>query len=415
MFSFAKSKIVLISIIFSVFIAGLPTLFNIESLSFSKGLPLIIVIYTIIIFLVPSSNNRLKYSNPIILLFIINIIGIIGAFLSLSINGFVYFRYIAGDFIVVSYITIIFILLFNIKDSQDFHKLFLHSINKIVFIELLLWLFICIKYNGLVSVPISPIALCFSNIVGNKRNGVRFINTLFLLLLTVISFFTWSRINSLSFILLTIIILIFYTRTKTKILLITPIILLIVVFMGNLNMNKFTSTRSYKTILNLLALKVDMSIEERLIESKLAFTNIIQENPMLFITGLGHGAVINTKYTKSNIGSLSRNLTPEGFIHNIHIGPTLLLYRYGFFGGVFFIYMLLTIKRAFILIKENYNNIHYNSSAYKSYCFAWALMFLITFRFLTLNVLTNPLFALAFGSLLILENDIKHSKEQIMI
>jgi len=72
----------------------------------------------------------------------------------------------------------------------------------------------------------------------------------------------------------------------------------------------------------------------------------LQSTPGAFLTGLGHGAVY---FPYLNVGSISRNLSAEGYVHNIHVGPALLFFRYGVVGIVLYLYFWWIVLRGFRL------------------------------------------------------------------
>lgn len=70
--------------------------------------------------------------------------------------------------------------------------------------------------------------------------------------------------------------------------------------------------------------------------------------PGSVLTGLGHGAVF---VPHAELGSVSRNLTPAGHVHNIHVGPAMLWFRYGLLGIIFYVLVWISLLRGFLLAR----------------------------------------------------------------
>jgi hypothetical protein len=72
---------------------------------------------------------------------------------------------------------------------------------------------------------------------------------------------------------------------------------------------------------------LDESGANRFLEARDVIYNLNQEGPLAWIVGLGHGATFS-KF-ESNPES---NVTDEGVVHHVHIGPQQILLRYGIVG-----------------------------------------------------------------------------------
>lgn len=103
-------------------------------------------------------------------------------------------------------------------------------------------------------------------------------------------------------------------------------------------------SRLYSTLANKEVVEGE-SATERLDEARNAYMTL-QSIPGAFLTGLGHGAVY---FPYLNVGSISRNITDEGYVHNIHVGPALLFFRYGVVGIVLYLYFWWIVLRGFRL------------------------------------------------------------------
>lgn len=97
--------------------------------------------------------------------------------------------------------------------------------------------------------------------------------------------------------------------------------------------SRLRQSRLYATIVSGEATS-GTSVINRLLEAQSAWQTL-QRVPGAFVTGFGHGAVYAPQ---GDLTRRQRNLTNEGLIHNIHVGPSLLLFRYGVFG--MFLYLV---------------------------------------------------------------------------
>jgi len=96
----------------------------------------------------------------------------------------------------------------------------------------------------------------------------------------------------------------------------------------------FTQSRFFATVRSGEAIE-GASVVNRFLEADSA-TKTLKLTQGAILTGLGHGAV----YVPSReLLRRTHNLTDEGFIHNIHVGPSLLLFRYGVLGVIFYFFL----------------------------------------------------------------------------
>ncbi len=91
----------------------------------------------------------------------------------------------------------------------------------------------------------------------------------------------------------------------------------------------------------------DPSLLGRFSEVRDVLEKMEDANPVRWLVGFGHGATLDPRSPYA-----IRNLTQSGLIHTIHIGPALLLHRYGLIGvgayvlfGVFLVRRLLALRR----------------------------------------------------------------------
>jgi len=64
--------------------------------------------------------------------------------------------------------------------------------------------------------------------------------------------------------------------------------------------------------------------------------------PLNYVLGFGHGSTF-----RPVVGPI-RNMTPEAVVHNIHIGPVLVLYRYGLLGLLLYVFLLGRVIMSFL-------------------------------------------------------------------
>mgnify|MGYP001430217396 CR=1 FL=1 len=162
-----------------------------------------------------------------------------------------------------------------------------------------------------------------------------------------------------------------------------------------LNLSAITGWLSEQTVISssrfreLAAGQTDQSILERTLEVKdVWLTSLEGWQPYNWITGSGHGAT----YVPTE-SFIIRNITSENRVHNIHVGPVLLLFRYGAIGLVAYLLLLyVTIRQT---VKMSFSS---RTCANTNPFFPWiVLMFL--FDFLVRNVLIDPFFAYAVAGL----------------
>lgn len=94
--------------------------------------------------------------------------------------------------------------------------------------------------------------------------------------------------------------------------------------------------------------EVDESMLTRFLESADALSTVRSEwGPVNYLLGSGHGATY-----LPNLSLEARNLTAEGRIHNIHITPALILFRYGLLGAGVMIYGLVRLAVGFQTVRN---------------------------------------------------------------
>lgn len=109
--------------------------------------------------------------------------------------------------------------------------------------------------------------------------------------------------------------------------------------------------------------------------------------PGNWIVGFGHGATYRPQSS-----FLSRNVTPEGRVHNVHIGPLLILFRYGLAGLAAYVLGLLFVARMLIRLSKARNA----DDASGFFVLATAAYLIEGLMF---NVLVDPLFSYALAGM----------------
>lgn len=107
-----------------------------------------------------------------------------------------------------------------------------------------------------------------------------------------------------------------------------------------------------------------------------------------YVAGEGHGATYEPSFSYSD-----RNLTADNRIHNIHIGPALLVFRYGLLGAALWLGLLAAVVRAFRYTRDNLAVL---PDAEARSVFAVAGL-LVLVEFLQFNSIVNPLSAFAIA------------------
>lgn len=128
----------------------------------------------------------------------------------------------------------------------------------------------------------------------------------------------------------------------------------------------------------------DVSTTNRRWEIGVVFEEMGRRNPAWIITGAGHGAVIAPEEWRS-----PRTISADGFVHNVHFGPQLMLFRYGIVGVA--LYLLILLHAATVLIRCLRERGPPEPEDPQLLFALGTTLFLLEFMFR--NVLPNPLFS----------------------
>jgi hypothetical protein len=113
--------------------------------------------------------------------------------------------------------------------------------------------------------------------------------------------------------------------------------------------------------------------------------------PINWLVGFGHGATYQPA-----LSFLARNVTDDGRVHNIHIGPLMILFRYGLLGVAIATALAVAVVRSVVRLRSSLHE----SSAPLQALFALAVFgFLI--EGLMFNVLVDPVFSYAIAGFLL--------------
>lgn len=93
----------------------------------------------------------------------------------------------------------------------------------------------------------------------------------------------------------------------------------------------------------------DVSVLARLAEADDVIRTFDVEGPASrWLTGLGHGATYEPR-----VSFLSRNVTEHGRVHNIHIGPLMVWFRYGAMGlAVWLLLVVLAVRSSLSVVRD---------------------------------------------------------------
>jgi len=162
--------------------------------------------------------------------------------------------------------------------------------------------------------------------------------------LLAFAFLGWGRGLFLGFLFsfMACLLMIFHVRNVKVVGLVCCILLLLSGVLCFSLGDKFSKSRLYRSVATREVLR-GQSASERLDEVHSA-RRTLQASPGIFLTGLGHGAV----YFPC-VGALNKNLTTHGHIHNIHVGPALLFFRYGILGVIFYGACWFVVVKGFLL------------------------------------------------------------------
>lgn len=160
---------------------------------------------------------------------------------------------------------------------------------------------------------------------------------------------------------------------------------------------RFKETRFYK-----LTIQTEFHREEssfaRVLEASDAF-EFMADQPVYPLIGFGHGATY-----RPNASFMAPNVTPEGVVHNIHIGPVLLFFRYGIFGAALWGMMAWVLVRGFFRLRsllEEFSIMHpapphvtRDLMLFLTAYFVFLALFMV---FFTMNIMIDPVMGIALG------------------
>lgn len=160
---------------------------------------------------------------------------------------------------------------------------------------------------------------------------------------------------------------------------------------------RFKETRFYR-----LTLQTDFRREEssfaRVLEARDAF-KFMADQPIYPLIGFGHGATY-----KPDESFMTPNVTAEGTVHNIHIGPVLLYFRYGIFGAALWGMMIWVLARGFFRLRSLLEEFSVMRSApphvtrdlmlFLTAYFVFLALFMV---FFTMNIMIDPVMGIALG------------------
>lgn len=148
----------------------------------------------------------------------------------------------------------------------------------------------------------------------------------------------------------------------------------------------------------IVAGEVDESLLTRLLEAEdVVWTAEREWSAGNIVVGSGHGATYQPHQSL-----VERNLTRDGRVHNIHIGPALTGFRYGVLGLLVLGFGVIIVARSMSLL---YRNMSSAPQAYMLHAVFTVAMVLYLLDFLLRNVLTDPLFSYALAGFLITRRD----------
>lgn len=136
----------------------------------------------------------------------------------------------------------------------------------------------------------------------------------------------------------------------------------------------------------------DRSLDVRINEAQDAVLMMQKEGTAVnHILGFGHGA----SYRPVNLYNI-RNITKDGSIHNIHIGPVLIYFRYGILGVVLYGCLLLVVAWSHVKLVKEWRNRRVNI-LYMAFAFS-LVVYLI--NNLLRNVIVDPIFSYVLAGFL---------------
>lgn len=142
-------------------------------------------------------------------------------------------------------------------------------------------------------------------------------------------------------------------------------------------------TRSSARIVQMLRLGGGDVSTGRINEAGMVLQDIRSRGPLGAAIGLGHGAVFEPESWWQE-----RTISAGGFVHNVHIGPLLMLFRYGLIGLVlYFAVAASAVTTALRSLRRRTSGIDATKLLYAAGTALFAVDFLVR------NVLPNPVFS----------------------
>lgn len=341
--------------------------------------------------------------------FLVFIIGILTIFIPWLRFHVIYPIYIIGDAASILWLCFAVIAFGIIKNKDEINFRKIYKLYLFLAIILLLYWIGLEVYRGSLS---TPNFIVFSFILSSVIVSYMFhrkwfyLTTLYSIasfILLIISLLGRSRSTFLGFLgcsIITILIMSKFPRFKSWIY-IFCILALVVILYNNLLINYLPSTRFYEAISSPHGIG-GASLQERINEAINVRHNLLNFWPSIII-GSGHGSAYVYYPNIANIGSTIRNLTEEGMVHNIHIGPILLLFRYGILGLILYVLFIVILIRGFFFGKSLYNQIAPSSRikanyfSVKLFYINYFIYFSLFLRFHFANALIDPFFALSLA------------------
>jgi hypothetical protein len=358
------------------------------------------------------SKNKIKFTRLSLLIAVLFIGGFLMVPISVITNNIIYINYVAGDAILILYLVVILLFFANFRGYLSINKL-KNFIFQITIIDFIGWLIKIVSMEGYTSMVPTPFAYCLSFGIFSKKRWRRISFFIFAALSLFINILSTGKINAISYFLILLFTFLIFMNTKTKLEFITTFSIILIGVVGlNIDLiQKLQSSRAYVLLRDIRKSdKHSLSITERLNEIETTYKTMVEISPATFFLGLGHGAVWNRKnYPDSDLRSLERNLTREGFVHNLHIGPVLLIFRYGIFGILTFCCCFYFIGRSIIFIIKHSDYLVNNQqkNLYLILLFLTNILLILMFRWLVMNVLINPLFGFALAFNIYIYNQLK--------
>lgn len=160
---------------------------------------------------------------------------------------------------------------------------------------------------------------------------------------------------------------------------------------------RFKETRFYRLTLQMEFRREESSFA-RVLEARDAF-KFMADQPVYPLIGFGHGATY-----KPEASFMAPNVTEDGVVHNIHIGPVLLYFRYGIFGAALWGMMVWVLVRGFFRLRsllEEFSSIRpappqvtRDLILFLTAYFVFLALFVI---FFTMNILIDPIMGIALA------------------